>query len=126
MAAALTTDPVPVKPLSPCEQVEREIKKYDWDHATMLAIAKAESGCNPSNHNLTTSETHRRADGSIICVGSYGALQVGCLHYNGEDKNDVAANVRIAYRVYTNRKAWDVSGYKAWSVFNNGKYKEMK
>jgi len=87
----------------------------------MYAIAKAENGtCNPKKHNLKASETHRRANGSVICVGSYGVLQVGCLHYQPtDDRDDLATNVRIAHRV------WQSSGYKAWSMYNNGKYKRF-
>lgn len=126
---ALTTDRVPAikdippkTPATPCEQVQAEIAKYsDWDANIMQAIARAENReCNPKKHNLTASETHRRADGSVICVGSYSVLQVGCLHYReGEDRDDLATNVRIAHRV------WQDAGYKAWSCFNNGAYREF-
>ena len=80
----------------------------------MLAIAKAENRtCDPLNHNLSMSEDHR------VCIGSYGVLQVGCLHYqDGEDRDDLATNVRVAYRV------WQQQGYTAWSCFNNREYKQ--
>lgn len=92
----------------------------------MSAIARAENRtCDPNMHNMSVGETHRRADGSTICVGSYGVLQVGCLHYKqGDDRNDLATNVRIAYRVYESRKMWDSSGYRAWTQYNNGEYKK--
>lgn len=112
----------PPPPVTPCDAMRAEVAKYsDWDHNIMQAIAQAENkSCNPKRHNLTASETHRRADGSIICVGSYGVLQVGCLHYQpGDDKDDLATNVRIAHKV------WRHSGYKAWTQYKNGKYKEF-
>ena len=86
----------------------------------MQAIARAENrGCNPSVHNLTMSENHG------VCVGSYGALQVGCLHYrDGEDPNDLATNVRVAYRAWTNREKWGV-GYEAWTMYNNETYRQF-
>lgn len=115
---ALATDQAPeLPPATPCEQVRKEVAKYDWDVDIMMAIAHAESGCNPTNHNLTSSETHRDQNGNVICVGSYGALQVGCLHYNGEDRNDIAANIRIAYQVYKRQ------GLSAWTQFTNGEYR---
>lgn len=92
----------------------------------MFAIARAENGtCEPKRHNLTASETHRDAKGNVICVGSYGALQVGCLHYGkNDDVNDLATNIRVAYRVYTERKKWAGDGYTAWTMYLNTKYRK--
>lgn len=89
----------------------------------MFAIAKAENDtCDPTRHNLTSSETHRRADGSVICVGSYGVLQVGCLHYaGGDDVDDLSTNIRLAHKVWTAREAWGI-GYEAWTQYKNGEY----
>lgn len=91
----------------------------------MQAIARAENGtCDPTRHNLTASETHRQADGSVICIGSYGVLQVGCLHYSATDnRDDLATNIRIAHRLWSERQQWG-NGYEAWSVFTSGKYRE--
>lgn len=119
---------VPVAPATGCEAVAREIRKYGgWDHQIMLAIAQAENRtCDPLRHNLTSSETHRRADGSVICVGSYGVIQVGCLHYRaGEDVNDLATNIAVAHRVYTARAIWDTTGYNAWTMYTNGTYRNF-
>ena len=101
-----------------------EVAKYSgWDVNTMTAIAMAESGCNPTNDNLTSSEAHRRADGSVICVGSYGALQVGCLHYGSDEKrDDFATNIKVAYRLWENHQKWG-NGYAAWTMYTNGKYR---
>jgi hypothetical protein len=123
---ALTkTDPVPVNlpPATPCEQARAEIAKYsDWNVNTVQAIAQAENrACNPLKHNETASETHRRADGSVICVGSYGVLQVGCLHFHkGEDRDNLTTQIEVAHRVWQNRK-----DYTAWTMFNNGTYREF-
>lgn len=90
----------------------------DWDVKTMTAISMAESGCNPAKNNLTATETHKRADGSVVCVGSYGALQIGCVHLvnNPSLLNDLATNVDMAHKV------WLGQGYTAWSVYSSGKY----
>lgn len=103
-----------------------EVQKYPgWDARIVVAIAKAENAaCDPLRHNLTATETHRDRNGNVICVGSYGVLQVGCLHYSaGDDHNDLATNVRLAYDVYQSRAKWDVSGYNAWSTYTSGKYR---
>lgn len=106
--------------LTGCDLIRSEVAKYPgWDVNTIVAISMAESGCNPTRDNLTASETHRRADGSVICVGSYGALQVGCLHYGGdEDRRDFATNIKVAYRLWENRQKWG-NGYAAWTMYTN-------
>lgn len=113
--------------MTPCELVRQEIAKYsDWNVDVMTAIAKAENrSCSPTRHNLTSSETHRRADGSVICVGSYGVLQVGCLHYTaGDNKDDLATNIRLAHKAWTSRETWGV-GYEAWTQYKNGTYRQF-
>lgn len=122
MAVALTTDPEPAKlpPVTPCEQMRIEVNKYtDWDQNIVQAIAQAENrSCDPLRHNESVGETHRRYDGSVICVGSYGVLQVGCLHYQPtENRDDLATNIRIAHKV------WQSSGYTAWTMYKNGTYR---
>jgi len=80
----------------------------------MMAIARAENrNCDPLKHNLANTENHG------VCVGSYGVLQVACVHFRpGEDRNDTATVVKVAYRV------WQSGGYKPWSTFTNGSYRE--
>ena len=121
MVEESTTDLTPVKPpgtpLTDCQKATAEIAKYsNWDVELMTAIAKAESkkhSCDPAGHNLTMTENHG------VCVGSYGALQVGCVHYNGEDVNDLKTNVAIAHKV------WLEQGYTAWTQYNNGIYRRF-
>lgn len=129
MAEAANPAPVnpPVTPATPCEAMRAEVAKYsDWDARIIGAIAEAENrSCNPAWHNLTASETHRRADGSVVCVGSYGALQVGCLHYSEtDDRNDLETNIRIAHRLWQNRQQWG-NGYEAWTQYINGEYNKF-
>ena len=83
----------------------------------MYSIGRAESqghACNPKGHNLSAEENHG------VCVGSYGALQVGCVHYReSEDRDDLATNVAVAHRV------WLKQGYTAWTMYNNGVYRQF-
>lgn len=116
MVVELPTDLTPVKPPeTPCEIVKQEIAKYSgWDASTIFAIAQAENDtCDPLRHNLKSEENHG------VCVGSYGVLQVGCVHYNGEDVDSLETNVAIAYEV------WQKQGYTAWTMYNNGTYLEF-
>lgn len=99
-----------------CDAVAQSLSQFPgWDPVRMLAIARAENGsCDPLHHNLTQSENHR------VCIGSYGVLQVGCLHFkDSEDRNDLRTQVAVAHRV------WLMQGYEAWSTYNNNKYKEF-
>lgn len=113
---------VAVKPPEPpaqgCEAVRAEASKYSgWDVNLITAIATSESRyhkCIPTEHNMTMSENHG------VCVGSYGALQVGCVHYReGENPNDLATNVAVAHRV------WLAQGYTAWTEYKNGRYQRF-
>ena len=121
MAVAVETDQQPVNlppstPLTGCDAVRAEIKKYSgWDVNIMFAIAQAENrNCDPNRHNLTSSENHG------VCVGSYGVLQVGCLHFRpDEDRNDLSTQVAVAHRV------WLKQGYTAWTMFNNDEYEQF-
>ena len=113
--------PVVPTTATPCEVVFTEVSKYDdWNARTIFAIAQSENGtCDPGRHNETSSETHYGLDGRVVCVGSYGVLQVGCVHYReGEDPNDLTTNIRVAHRV------WQSQGYTAWTEYRNGGYLE--
>lgn len=81
-----------------------ELSKYDWDVATMQRIMRAESGCNPTNHNHT--DNHR------VCLGSYGLLQIGCVHgYSVAHLSNPINNIAAAYKIYKSQ------GYTAWTTY---------
>lgn len=105
--------------LSGCDLVRSEVAKYDgWDANVMTAISKAESDCTEVKPNLSAAETHRDINGNVICVGSYGALQVGCIHYlsNPQELDTISTNIRVAHVV------WLEQGYDAWTMYRNGRY----
>lgn len=80
------------------------LKQYDWDVATMQRIMRAESGCNPTNHNF--------GDNHGSCFGSYGLLQIGCVHgYTVSYLSSPANNIAAAYKV------WQGQGYTAWTTY---------
>lgn len=105
--------------IAECNTIKNSIGRYtDWDINTMTAISMAESGCNASKNNLTSTETHIGYDGNVVCVGSYGALQVGCVHKLGDvaSLNNLDVNVDVAHSV------WLKQGYNSWTTYSNGKY----
>lgn len=92
-----------------CGQYRTIVEQYDWDVNLILAIMKAESGCKPDSINWS--------DGHNGCTGSYGLMQLACLHFSeGQDKLDVVTNIAVAYKVYVG------SGLTAWSAYTNGSY----
>lgn len=105
-----------VVPLTGCDLVRSEVELFgDWDVNIISAIAQAENRtCDPLRHNLSLDEDHG------VCIGSYGVLQVGCLHYyEGENRDDLKTNIAVAHRV------WLKQGYTAWTMYRNGTYKEF-
>lgn len=106
---AVVAPPV-ASPRTPCDF----IKDYDWDHRVMMAIAMAESHCNPQAVGDTTLTfmTNGRLYGYSV-----GMFQVRILPGREAcDSHDAETNVRCAYGIYRRQ------GLSAWSVYNNGKY----
>lgn len=96
-----TTEP---PTLSGCEIVSR----YDWDYQTAYAVCMAESGGNPNATNMN--------DKHSGCVGSYGLMQIACIHTSGVGEVDPEKNMAKAYEIYQR------SGWKPWGVFTSGAY----
>lgn len=93
-----------------CNAFRPIVEKYDWDVETALKIMQAESGCIPTNHNYN--DIHRNwKTGEVICRGSYGLMQIGCIHFQGESKDIPEVNIAMAYKVYQG------SGWKAWTTY---------
>jgi len=87
-----------------CESFRGIVAQYDWDVNTMMRIMKAESSCIPTKHNF--GDNHR------TCLGSYGLMQIGCVHgytvaYLESPENNIAA----AYKIFKSQ------GYTAWSTY---------
>lgn len=87
-----------------CSLYEGLLGQYDWNVSTMLRIMNAETGCDPNNHNY--------GDNHGSCLGSYGLLQIGCVHGIAPSVlADPAANINAAYNI------WKSQGYGAWSTY---------
>lgn len=91
-----------------CEEFREIVEKYPWNSKIMLAIARAESNCNPRSDNsgLNTDGTY-----------DYGLFQINSVH--GHSRSilaNPAKNTEIAYKI------WQSQGYRAWSAYNNGSY----
>lgn len=97
-----------------CERFQPLLERYDWDVRTMLAIIRAESGCDSSvtgDTSLTFTQNGRTYGYSV------SLFQVRILPGREHcDSHDPATNIACAYHV------WREQGYKAWSVYTSGKY----
>lgn len=88
-----------------CEHYRHLIEQYNWNVDVFLAIAKAESGCNP----LAVGDTNPIRG---VLAPSCGLFQVRTLSSRPscEALKDPATNIAWAYRIYQGQ------GYGAWSV----------
>lgn len=128
-----------------CARLLNEIKKYDWDHDTAFAIARAESKCNPGARgdeklifkgcyrdletNLDAKEPFKNHE-EYACKDSekrdfgysVGAFQIRILPGRLKcDTYDLATNVKCAYKVYQEKN----NSFTPWSVYLDGKYQEF-
>lgn len=100
-----------------CDAILGEVKKYkDWNSAIMLAIARAESGCRhdaTGDNHLTFMHNGRKYGYSV------SAFQVRILPGREPCASyDIVVNTRCANNIFKSQ------GYKAWTVYNTGKYKK--
>lgn len=101
------------------ERIEEEIRSVFSDSPDLaVAIAKSESGAtlydrayNPEWHYI---------NGVPVCQGSYGVMQVACVHYqvNPSALFDVEFNLQKAAEIYQKR------GWTQWGGYTSGKYKK--
>ena len=82
------------------------VKNYNWNVRIAYAVCMAESGGNPNAANLN--DKHRG------CVGSYGLMQVACIH--GGIFTDPKQNMDKAFEIYNQ------SGWKPWGAYTNRSY----
>ena len=91
-----------------CEEFREIVEKYPWNSKIMLAIMRAESGCNPRSDN-----TGLNRDGS----NDKGLFQINSIHgFSDAERLDPIRNIEIAFKI------WQSQGYRAWSAYNNGSY----
>ncbi len=91
-----------------CEEFRSLVEKYPWNSRIMLAIMRAESGCNPNSDN-----TGLNRDGS----NDKGLFQINSIHgFSDAERLDPIRNIEIAFKI------WQNQGYRVWSAYSNGAY----
>jgi hypothetical protein len=95
-----------------CEGFRPLVAKYDWNVDIAMAVMKAESGCNSKNFNYNTDGTN-----------DAGLFQNNSIHDATDRRYDPEYNVALAYRIYKDRRSWDISGWRAWTSCWDGKVK---
>ena len=97
------------------DRLLREVKKTFSDNPVLFtAIARSESGLNIRAYNP---EYHYDRHGNKICQGSYGLMQIACIHVDDVNRlYDPKYNLEIAKQVYQKQ------GIKAWGAYTDGRY----
>lgn len=97
---------------TPTAPIERSgcdlVNDYAWDTRTAYAICMAESGGNPKAYNLN--DIHNG------CIGSFGLMQIACVHTNGVAEYNPERNMAKAYEIYIS------SGWEPWGTYTSGLY----
>lgn len=98
------------------ESIEQKIRNtFPLTPNTAVAVAKAESGI----HLLATAynpEWHYDRYGNPVCKGSYGVMQIACVHHleSPEALFDVEFNLQKAKEIYTEQ------GWQPWGGYTSG------
>lgn len=112
----------PATPITGCDAVRAEASKYsDWDPNIITAIAHEEGlyqgqPCNVEAHGdgHLTFQVNGKTYGYSV-----SALQVRILPGREHcDAYDIKINVECAHAI------WQGQGYGAWTMYNNGKYRQ--
>lgn len=87
-----------------CSQFRSLFEQYDWPVDTAIAICNMESGGHP--------EAVNGKDSHVGCTGSYGLMQIACIHTNDvEGLKNPEINVKIAHQL------WKTEGFKPWTTY---------
>lgn len=94
------------------------VNGYAWDTNIAYAVCMGESGGNARAANM--------GDRHGSCNGSFGLMQVACIHYQnagiwGEDNLfDPAINVKLAYKVYSESRHGNP--WMEWGAYSDQRY----
>lgn len=117
---------VMIEVVSTEETIEAKIRAtFPLEPNTAVAVAKSESGknLNPKAYNP---EWHHDKNGNRVCQGSYGLMQVACVHNidNPEALFDVDFNLKKAKQIYDDAKERKDSPWRPWGGWSSGGYKK--
>lgn len=113
LTEATTSSPMVTETASACDKYRDIINSYDWPVETALQVCEEESGGQAGIVN--GHDHHYNKNGKLICIGSTGLFQIGCLWpktlgYSLRDTKDPAKNIDMAYQI------WLISGWRAWGA----------
>lgn len=114
--APVNTDPEPPKATQApkqakkasygdCEAYRHLLERYEWNVDTAMQVMRVESGCNPDASNMN--DVHKDSRGNVICVGSFGLMQISC---HGGRIFDPVKNIEAAYA------KWKARGWQPWGA----------
>lgn len=124
------------------ERLEKEIGSYWRDQSNIrslirktfpqepnvaIAVATGESGGrNGLKVNAYNPEWHYDSQGNKLCQGSYGLMQIACVHHMEDPQAlyDPEFNLQVAKRVHEDALANRGDGWLPWGAYTNQKYKQ--
>lgn len=90
------------------------INQYDWDTRLAYAIMMGESG---GDENAYNPEWHYDRRGNPVCQGSYGLMQIACVHESDPSiLFDGEYNIKRAYEIYSS------SDWRPWGAYTDKSY----
>ena len=112
----LVVPPLPTPPPPTCES---EIEKYDWDRNIAYGVMMAESSGREDARGDVTLTYYRNG---IRYGDSWGCFQIRYLpeRLTPDQLVDPVKNVEIAYTMSKSKRGW-----KHWTMYNNGKYRQF-
>jgi soluble lytic murein transglycosylase-like protein len=88
-----------------CQQYKHLFEQYPWPQELAMTICEMESD------GIATASNWK--DSHAGCNGSFGLMQIGCLHgVHREDLYDPATNIKVAYQL------WKERGFAPWSTYH--------
>lgn len=102
------------------ERIETEIRDtFPETPNTAVAVAKSESG-RYLKADAYNPEWHYDSHGNKICQGSFGIMQIACIHHleDPEALFDVEFNIQKARSIYLD------SDWYPWGGYTNGGWKK--
>lgn len=102
------------------DRIEQELRvTFPLDGDMAVAVAKSESGAK-LNPNAYNPEWHYDAKGNKVCQGSYGVMQIACVHHieNPKALFDVKFNLEKAKQIHAE------SVWRQWGGYSSGGYKK--
>lgn len=102
------------------EDIERKIREtFIETPNTAVAVGKSESG-ESLKADAYNPEWHYDRHGNKICQGSYGVMQIACVHH----LEDPEALFDVEFNLAKAREIYNSEGWRPWGGYTSGGHKK--